>query len=538
MPRSKIAHSLTAPAAAPRLQFLRKKRSGIKRLDGDRIRARCSSLIRYATLATLFALPVRYSADAQAASGVVPVAAATFATFRSSFHGSDLQGGQGPALIGSTYLHGIDDESVARSIREGFPTKGMPAWSANLSEGQILGLVGFLRDQRIAVSPEHLAQLDAELKTKLNSLRITSELESFRVDIVAETGKPWGIAALPDGRLLVTEEAGALRVIDDGNLLSNPVEGTPRGARPTDHFQRALLDVAVHPDYQRNRWIYLTAARQIDIRGSASKTEVSLLRGHLQGNAWVDSKVLATLDVETGTARIAFDGSHHVYVSTSSGPGVDGATGAAPLTLEQLLRTPAQDLKNPRGKIMRWNDDGAVPADNPFVQTSNALPTIWSYGHRNPQGLSFDRKTHELWSTEHGPRGGDELNWIRGGHNYGWPVISYGSRYDGLSVSIEVEHVGMDQPVINWTPGIAVSAISFYEGNEFPRWRSSFLIGSLLKQELWRVVLRDQQAVVQELLLRDIGRRIRAITTGSDGDIYLALELKQQGLVIRLSPSR
>jgi aldose sugar dehydrogenase len=267
------------------------------------------------------------------------------------------------------------------------------------------------------------------------------------------------------------------------------------------------------------------------------RRQVSLLRGHLQGNAWVDSKFLATLDVETGTARIAFDDSHHVYVSTSSGPGVDGVTGAAPLTLEQLLRTPAQDLKNPRGKIMRWNDDGAVPADNPFVQTSDALPMIWSYGHRNPQGLSFDRKTQELWSTEHGPRGGDELNWIRGGHNYGWPVISYGSRYDGLPVSIEVEHVGMDQPVINWTPAIAVSAISFYEGNEFPRWRSNLLIGSLLKQELWRVVLRDQQAVVQELLLRGLGR-IRAITTGSDGDIYLALELKQQGLVIRLSPSR
>jgi glucose/arabinose dehydrogenase len=203
------------------------------------------------------------------------------------------------------------------------------------------------------------------------------------------------------------------------------------------------------------------------------------------------------------------------------------------------LRTPAQDLSNPRGKILRWNDDGTVPTDNPFVQTPRGLPAIWSYGHRNPQGLSFDRKTRQLWSTEHGPRGGDELNWIRGGHNYGWPVISYGSRYDGLPVSSssEVERVGMDQPVINWTPAIAVSAVSFYEGNEFPRWRSNLLIGSLLKHELWRVLLREQQPVVQELLLKDIGR-IRAITTGSDGDIYLALELKQEGLVIRLSPSR
>ena len=271
--------------------------------------------------------------------------------------------------------------------------------------------------------------------------------------------------------------------------------------------------------------------------GGASKTQVSLLRGRLQGDAWVDSKVLATLDVETGTARVAFDDSHHVYVSTSSGPGVDGVTGAAPLTPEQLLRTPPQDLTNPRGKIMRWNDDGTVPTDNPFVQTSNALPTIWSYGHRNPQGLSFDRKTQELWSTEHGPRGGDELNWIRGGHNYGWPVVSYGTRYDGLPVTSEVEHEGMDQPVINWTPAIAVSAISFYEGKAFPRWQHSLLIGSLLNQELLRVVIRKQQAVVQELLLRDMGR-IRAITTGSNGDIYVALELKQQGLVVRLSPAK
>ena len=386
------------------------------------------------------------------------------------------------------------------------------------------------------MSPEHLAQLDAELKGKLHSLRIASELESFRVDIVAEVGKPWGIASLPDGRILVTEEAGALRVIDHGHLLPNPVEATPRGVRPTDHFQRALLDVAVHPDYQRNRWIYLTSAQQIGIGGGTSKTQVSLVRGHLQGNAWVDSKVLATLDVETGTARIAFDDSRHVYVSTSSGPGVDGVTGAAPLTHDQLLRTPAQDLSNPRGQIMRWNDDGSMPTDNPFVQTSNALPAIWSYGHRNPQGLSFDRKTHELWSTEHGPRGGDELNWIRGGHNYGWPVISYGTRYDGLPVTSEVEREGMDQPVINWSPAVAVSAIAFYEGNAFPKWRHCLLVGSLLKQELLRVVIREQLAVVQELLLKDIGR-IRAITTGSDGNIYLALELKQQGLVVRLSPA-
>ena len=506
-------------------------------LNSDQTSSRWSLLISYAALALLPATSGFNPARAQVPTKVVPGVATTFTTLCSSCHGSELQGGQGPALIGPSYLHGIDDESVARSIREGFPAKGMPAWSASLSEGQILGLVSFLRDRRMAVSPDHLAQLDVELKRKLHSLRITSELESFRVDIVAETGKPWGIAALPDGRLLVTEEAGALRVIDHGHLLPNPVEGTPRGARPTDHFQRALLDVAVHPDYQRNRWIYLTAAQQIDIGGGASKTQVSLLRGRLQGNAWVDSKVLATLDVETGTARIAFDDSHHVYVSTSSGPGVDGVTGAAPLTQEQLLRTPAQDLTNPRGKIMRWNDDGTVPTDNPFVQTSDALPTIWSYGHRNPQGLSFDRKTHELWSTEHGPRGGDELNWIRGGHNYGWPVISYGTRYDGLPVTSEVEHEGMDQPVINWTPAIAVSAISFYDGNAFPRWRHSLLIGSLLRQELLRVVIRQQQAVVQELLLRDVGR-IRAITTGSNGDIYLALELKQQGLVVRLSPDK
>ena len=497
----------------------------------------CLSAVKCAFIVLPLSILVVDCSYAQAPTTSSATPAATFATLCSSCHGAELQGGQGLSLIGPSYLHGIDDASVASSIREGFPAKGMPTWGSSLSEGQIRGLVGFHREQRIAVSPDHFAKLDAELKSKLHSLRVSSELESFRINTIAETGKPWGMAALPDGRLLVAEEAGALRVIDHGHLLRNPVADTPRGSRPTDHFQRVLLDVAVHPDYARNLWIYLTAGEQIDTEGGGSRTQVSLVRGRLQHNAWVDSQVLATLNVETGTARIAFDDSHHVYVSTSSGPGVDGVTGAAPLTSEQLLHTPAQDLSNPRGKIMRWNDDGTVPTDNPFVQTPNAVTAIWSYGHRNPQGLSFDRATRELWSTEHGPRGGDELNWIRGGHNYGWPVISYGTRYDGLPVTREVEHEGMDQPVINWTPAIAVSAISFYEGNALPRWRGNLLVGSLLKQELLRIVIRDHQALVQELLLKDMGR-IRAITTGADGSIYLALELKQQGLVVRLSPSR
>jgi glucose/arabinose dehydrogenase len=453
-------------------------------------------------------------------------------------HGTRLQGNQGPSLLSPKLLHGSDDQDLARSIRDGYPAKGMPAWGDSLSGEDVQLLANFIKEQRVENSPEHLAELDAVQIRNIPSGVLKTELEKFRIQVIARLGKTFGLAFLPDGRLLVTEERGALRIVDHNRLLPAAVQNTPMG-RPadTDVFKRVLLDVAVHPDYKHNGWIYLTCADHTQGPDGKSITIVKLVRGRLRNATWVDSQTLVSLPLNTDTGRIAFDDRGHVYLSTSSEAGVNESRGGVPCTEKQLLSTPPQDLNSPLGKILRFNDDGTVPADNPFVATPGAVAAIWSYGHRNPQGLAFNPDTGQLWSTEHGPRGGDELNLIRSGHNYGWPVISYGTRYDGMAFTAEVEHAGMEQPVINWTPSIAVSAITFYEGNAFPRWKHTLFICSLKQQELFRVVLDGQRVTLQESILKDIGR-IRGIAVDpKSGALTLALELKTEGLIVRLVPS-
>jgi glucose/arabinose dehydrogenase len=457
-----------------------------------------------------------------------------YTTNCSGCHGPMLTGGEGPSLIAQVYLHGTSDVEVERSIRDGYPDRHMPSWGDVLPTGQIEGLVRFIRQKRADNSPESLAALDAKQIRKLPTETVGSELESFRLHVVATLGKTFGLAVLPDDRVLVTETAGALRIIEHGHLLPAPVTGTPHG-QPTDLFKRVLLDLAVHPAYAHNGWIYLTCGDSAPGPDGQSTTEVKLVRGHLQGNAWMDTQVLAHLPINTATARIAFDRSGHVFLSTSSEPGETEARQGRPFTVEQLLAMSPQSLGDPHGKILRYNDDGSVPSDNPFAGSTGAFAPIWSYGHRNPQGLAFDAHTGTLWSSEQGPRGGDELNLIRGGHNYGFPVISYSSSYNGVSFTTEIEHTGMDQPVINWTPDIAVSAITFYEGAAFPKWRHDLLIGALKSQELSRVVLDGERVIVQESLLKGLGR-IRSIAVASNGDIYFALELRTQTLVVRMTP--
>lgn len=457
----------------------------------------------------------------------------------SACHGLHLLGLQGPALITASYAHGTSDAEVTRTIHDGYPQKGMPAFGSILSAEQIASLVAYLKKERFENTPQYLAAQDAKLVREVPRGVQESELESFRIEVVAELGKTFGMAFLPDGRLLVTTEGdGGLRIIDHDRLLAQPVTGTPHG-HPINpvFFRRVLLDVAVHPDYRRNGWIYLTTSDSSKGPDGKGVELGHLVRGRLRDNTWVDSQVLATQQVDPATGRIAFDDKGHVFVSSSSDPGVTEARDGRPWSLEDLRRMPPQDLKSPQSKIMRYNDDGTIPADNPFVATPGAVPAIWSYGHRNPQGLAFDHGTGLLWETEHGPRGGDELNVIHGGHNYGFPAISYGTSYNGITFTTEIEQEGMDQPVINWTPSIAVSAIAFYEGSAFPKWQHDLFIGSLEHEELLRVRLRGERAMVRESVLKDLGR-IRAVAVSPQGSLYLAMELKTEGLILRLVPAK
>lgn len=452
-------------------------------------------------------------------------------------HGTRLQGSQGPSLIRPDYLHGTRDDEVLKSIKDGFPDRGMPGWAEVLAASEIQALVGYIGEQRSENSPERLATLDRAQIAGIPKGKIRTEVQSFRISLVSEFGKPWGLSALPDGRLLMTEDVGNLRVIDRDGKVGEPVSNTPRGEAPNDVFKRVLMDVAVHPDYANNGWIYILTGAHVAADNGNPSDMVSIVRGRLRGNEWVDSQALVTLPLNTDTGRLVFDTHGHIFLSSANEGGINEAHGVEPMAPEVLLSMEPQDLASPQGKILRFMDDGSIPPDNPFAERSGALASIWSVGHRNPQGLAFDSNSGRLWSSEHGPRGGDELNLIQPGHNYGWPVISYGTRYDGIAFTTEVEHEGMDQPIINWTPSPGLSNLIVYQGRSFPKWRHNLLLGSLKQQELFRIVVSGQTVVLRESILKDVGR-IRNIAVGADGMIYLAMELRTKGILLKLEPAR
>jgi aldose sugar dehydrogenase len=470
-------------------------------------------------------------------------AARLYAANCAACHGAQLQGTQGPALIPKDGQPAFAADELARIIKEGRVEAGMPAWGDKLSADDIGSLVQFIGDRINDNSTERLQQLDRQEIAAYRRGILRTEVASFRLERVAELGKPQGLAALPDGRLLVAEERGALRIIQrDGVLLLQPVKGTPAG-KPKDVFHRALLAVALDPRYSQNGWIYLTCGDTVMNAVGKEVTEMTLVRGRLKGDSWVDSTVLVHIPTNsTVSGPIAFDGNGHVFTTTASaaglGTGPDSkVAGNEPFPAADLQARAPQDPKDPAGKILRYNVDGTIPSDNPYVTTPGAFAPIWSLGVRNAEGLAFDPATNQLWATDHGPRGGDELNLVLRGHNYGWPVISYGTRYDGIGFTREVERAGMDQPVVNWTPDIGISAVTVYRGNAFPKWRGNLLVGSLVTRQLLRIVLQKGHAVLQELVVQDLGR-IRAIAIDPRGFIYIALELRLGGAIVRLVPSR
>ena len=301
------------------------------------------------------------------------------------------------------------------------------------------------------------------------------------------------------------------------------------------------MDVALHPDYENNGWVYLhhgDRCSDCNVRSRQSGDVVSmnaLVRGRIENGLWVDEETIWRADIETYTAtpdmaaggRIAFDHEGYVFISV----GMKG-----PSNYQGI-----QDLRQPYGKIHRMHDDGRIPSDNPFTNVAGAQKTTWSYGHRSPQGLEFNLETGQLWGTEMGPRGGDELNLLRPGRNFGWPLYSKGVDYDGTPVEygkelgIEFELEDIEQPVLDWTPSPAISSFIFYLGDAFPDWKQNVIVGTLKATELYRVVLENDKVVHTEILLKDF-TRIRDIETGPDGAIYLLLEHASGGQIVRLVP--
>ncbi len=354
-----------------------------------------------------------------------------------------------------------------------------------------------------------------------------SSAHDYRLVTVAEgLVRPWSMAFLPGGDLLVTERPGRLRIVRGGKLLPAAVTGVPEVAY---RGQGGLLDVVAHPNFAANKLIYLSFSKPLG--GGAATTAV--MRGRFENNALVDAKEIFVADTKGAPghfgSRIAFDKTGMLFITV-------GDRQAPPSG--NLKQHPAQALSTHQGKVLRLFDDGRVPTDNPFVGRSGAKPEIWSYGHRNPQGLAISPTSGEVFATEHGPQGGDELNLVQKGLNYGWPVVGFGVNYGpGVAIHASTMHVGMENPKNVWVPSIATSSLLIYTGDKFPAWKDSFFVGGLAGQRIVRLTYDGKVFNVEDNLVRNQGR-IRDVRQGPDGFIYFSIDDRQAktSAVMRMQP--
>jgi glucose/arabinose dehydrogenase len=347
----------------------------------------------------------------------------------------------------------------------------------------------------------------------------TTDLYKIRVVTVArELKNPWGLAFLPDGRMLVTERPGRLRYVDDSGNVSKPLAGVPevfaRG-------QGGLLDVVLDPEFHANRYVYLSYAQPGKGGGGTA-----VGRGRLKETQLEDFKVIfrqvpkANTKVHFGS-RLVFSRDGKLFITIG----------------ERGERERAQDFSIHRGQVIRIMPDGTIPGDNPFVGHKGYRPESWSHGHRNPQGAALHPETGKLWTVEHGARGGDEINVPLKGLNYGWPVISYGRHYSGLKIGEGTHKKGMEQPVYYWDPSIAPSGMAFYTADRFRAWQGNLLIGALRGTMLVRLELDGEKVVKEERMLKGMSERIRDVRQGPDGLVYLLTD-SGNGRILRLEPMK
>jgi glucose/arabinose dehydrogenase len=379
-------------------------------------------------------------------------------------------------------------------------------------------MIGPSHTIRLAVALAAVAALVLDTGTA-GAQTIKSREHAFRVvKIVAGLEHPWGLAFLPDGRMLVTERPGRLRIVLDGRLEPRPVSGVPKVAA---RGQGGLLDVALHPRFADNSLVYLSYA------GSGKGgigTEVA--RGRLVGNRLEEVQVIFRMEPKSDArqhfgSRLVFDRSGYLYITLG----------------DRGDKERAQRPDDHAGSVIRLHDDGRVPADNPFVGKPGWKPEKYTLGNRNMQGAALHPQTGELWAHEHGPQGGDEINVIRAGVNYGWPVITYGVNYGiGTRIGEGTHKPGMAQPLHYWVPSIAPSGLAFYTGDKFPRWRGDLFVGALRDEMLVRLRLDGEKVVSEERMLKGVLGRIRDVRQGPDGYLYLLTD-ESDGVLVRLEPA-
>jgi len=431
-----------------------------------------------------------------------PSAKDNFLKYCAGCHGQKME-----RFAGNTWEAFKAGGDLTGVIRSGLPQLGMPSFEKAFTQTEMKAISDYILEMK--------NKKEVPLPTKFPAI-VSTKHQSFKIDTVAKgLNVPWGMAFLPDGDLLVTERSGELFRFGGGKLKAI-IGGVPEVMA---QGQGGLMDVVLHPKYKENGWIYISYSQKAP-DGVGGNT--AIFRAKLKDNQLVDQQELfkampnTTSGVHFG-CRMVFDDQGYLYFSVG----------------ERGKKENAQTLTNHCGKIPRISEDGRIPADNPFVKTEGAMPTIYSYGHRNPQGIDIHPVSRRIYNNEHGPRGGDEINLVGKANNYGWPVITYGINYDGTILSEFKAKEGMEQPVFQWTPSIGPSSMKFVTGDKYSGWKNDILSGSLSFKYLERVRLENGKVTEQEKLLENAGR-VRHVTIGPDGFIYVATE--SPGIVVKLVP--
>ncbi|MCU4675605.1 PQQ-dependent sugar dehydrogenase [Catenovulum sp. 2E275] len=429
-------------------------------------------------------------------------------------HGPQLQGGLGANLIDDVWLHEDSEQAIIETIRNGVIDKGMPAFKTGLTQEQIKQVAQFIKVSKSAnTTPEVFLDKNQIFTTKHYqfNLKLINVFDSLI----------WAITFINANEYLATER-------DTGNLYYGNIDGSYRIITGTpkvwNNDQGGLLDVALDINFANNQIIYLAYAKEnINSTWQQAQGMTAIFKARIEGNKLVDQQDIFSVDdtfaLPSGRhfgSRLVAD-NNYLYFSIG----------------ERGIRPDAQDLTKPNGKIHRIHLDGSIPSDNPFVNQASAYKSIWTYGNRNPQGLARHPNTGELWSTEHGPKGGDEINLISKGLNYGWPVITYGMNYDGTSMTNKTHMPGMEQPIRYYVPSIATSGIDFYNGDKWSKWQNNMFVTGMSAQELRRVKIVNKQVVEEELLVKNFGR-VRDVAVSPSGDIYIMITRDHKGHMYKL----
>ncbi len=421
-------------------------------------------------------------------------------------------GAQMDAFVDRKWKYGSTKEDLIKGIKYGYDNDGMPAYDTTFSDQEVEDLANF-----ILVGIKNLDRYSFSKKPGANHIFEASDLK-YKLEAVATgVGIPWGITFLPGGDLLITDRGGKLYRQTPGGAQKK-ITGVPAVSAKG---QGGLLDIELHPQYQQNGWLYLSYSKPHDTQTGMATT--AIMRAKLEGDRLTDQEVIFEAMPYSKRrhhygSRLEFDQDGFLYFSV----GDRGNRSKNP-----------QNLDNHCGKIHRIKDDGSIPTDNPFVDVDGAMPSIYSYGHRNPQGVAINPATGDIWEHEHGPRGGDEINIINKGKNYGWPVISYGINYNGTTFTEKTALEGMEQPVLYWVPSIGACGMTFVKGDRYPGWEGAALVGSLRFQYLNLCKVKGNKVVQEELLLPNIGR-LRSVEMGPDNFIYVGVE--DPGTVYRIVP--